>query len=128
MNVPSNLKYSKTHEWLHVEGQEVKVGITDFAQSQLGDVVFVELPKVGQKFKIEDPCAVVESVKAASDIYAPISGEVIRINDHLVKDTSLVNKDPYGEGWFFVIKIENAQEVSNLLDAKAYQSLVEVEA
>lgn len=128
MNIPSDLKYSKTHEWLRIKGQEAVVGITDFAQKQLGDIVFVELPKVGAKFSIEDPCAVVESVKAASDIYVPVSGTVIRVNENLVKDTSFVNKDPFGEGWFFMVQLDNAKEVSGLLDARAYQALIEVEA
>lgn len=128
MNVPSDLKYSKSHEWVRVETDEAKVGITDFAQKQLGDLVYVELPKVGQKLKLEAGCAVVESVKAASDIYAPISGTVTAINTELSKDSGLVNRDPYGSGWFFKVKIENAEEISKLLSAKEYQDLVGSEA
>ncbi|MBI1871641.1 MAG: glycine cleavage system protein GcvH [Chlamydiae bacterium] len=128
MSIPQNLKYSKTHEWVSVKDKTGIVGITDFAQKELGDIVYVELPKVGQKIKLEDPCAVVESVKAASDIYAPISGTVTRINDKLQKETGLVNQDPYGEGWFFEITIESPKELEELLESKAYQDLVGAQA
>jgi len=126
MNIPGDLKYSKTHEWVRMDGKEGTVGITDFAQRELGDIVYVELPKVGQKLKVEDPCAVVESVKAASDIYVPISGTVVRINESLLKDTSLVNKDPYGQGWFFTLQLDGNHE--NLLNAEDYSKLIQPEA
>jgi glycine cleavage system H protein len=126
MNVPSNLKYSKTHEWVRIEGKEGTVGITDFAQRELGDIVYVELPKIGQKLSFEAPCAVVESVKAASDIYAPVSGTVLKINDALLKDTSLVNKDPYGQGWFFTLQLDGQEE--HLLKSDDYSKLIQPEA
>ncbi|MBI1884514.1 MAG: glycine cleavage system protein GcvH [Chlamydiae bacterium] len=128
MNVPKDLKYSKTHEWVRSEKGEGVVGITDFAQHELGDVVFVELPKVGQKLKAEDSCAVVESVKAASDIYAPLSGTVLRVNESLAKDTSVVNKDPYDSGWFFVLQLDPHSLATELLSAQDYQRLIGVEA
>lgn len=128
MNIPLDLKYSKTHEWVRIKGNEATVGITDFAQKELGDIVYIELPKMGQKLKAEDPCAVVESVKAASDIYAPISGTVIRMNDALEKDTSLVNKDPYHLGWFFTVELNSPDETERLLSPKDYQNLISTEA
>jgi glycine cleavage system H protein len=127
MNIPGDLKYSKTHEWVRTDGKEGTVGITDFAQRELGDIVYVELPKVGQKLKVEDPCAVVESVKAASDIYVPVSGTVVRINESLLKDTSLVNKDPYGQGWFFTLQLDDKNGTS-LLNAEDYSKLIQPEA
>ena len=128
MNVVEDLKYSKTHEWIRFKDQEGLIGITDFAQHELGDVVFVELPKVGQKLIRQEPCAVIESVKAASDIYAPVSGTVVRVNESLAKDTSLVNKDPYGSGWFFAIQPEGDDDFRDLLSAAEYQKLIQSEA
>lgn len=128
MNIPSQLKYTKSHEWVRLEGKEVITGITDFAQHELGDIVFVELPKVSQKINIEDPCAVVESVKAASDVYAPISGKVIRVNGALSLDTGLVNKDPYGEGWFYAIEPSDPEQLKDLLSSEDYQQLSHSEA
>src|SRR6478736_2310089 len=116
-NVPADLKYAKSHEWARVNGDTATVGITDHAQHELTDVVFVELPAVGKKFKAGEACAVVESVKTASDIYAPMSGEIVEINSALADNPGLVNTSAYGEGWFFKIKLSNAGEAGNLLDA-----------
>ncbi len=120
-NVPENLRYTESHEWANAETAEViKVGITDHAQAQLGDLVFVELPAVGDEFDQGDACAVVESVKAASDIYSPIAGEVVAVNDALEDDPALVNTDPYGEGWLFAIKPADEDALDDLLDAETY--------
>lgn len=128
MNVPSNLKYSRTHEWVEVKGASARIGITDFAQKELGDIVYIELPKIGQKIKAEESCAVVESVKAASDIYAPLSGTVAQINENLQKETAVVNQDAYGQGWFFEIHLDDVKETEGLLNASDYQELIGVEA
>jgi len=114
--------YTKEHEWIRVEGAEATVGITDFAQSQLGDVVFVELPDVGRQVTKGGDAAVVESVKAASDVYAPVSGEVTEANQALVDDSALVNSDPEGEGWFFRLRLSDVSELDGLMDADAYKS------
>ncbi len=118
--VPSDLRYAKTHEWVRVAGEYAVVGITDHAQHELTDVVFVELPQKGRKLKAGESCAVVESVKTASDIYTPISGEVAAINDAVVANPALVNTDPYGEGWFFKVKLSNPEESAALLSADDY--------
>ena len=112
--------YTPDHEWLRIDGDVATIGITDYAQTQLGDVVFVELPKVGRALKKAEAAAVVESVKAASDVYAPITGEIIEINDALVADPSLVNSDPQGAGWFFKLKLANRADADTLLDEAAY--------
>ena len=122
--VPSDLRYAKTHEWVRVAGEYATVGITDHAQHELTDVVFVELPKQGRTLKAGESCAVVESVKTASDIYTPISGEVTAVNDAVVANPALVNTDPYGEGWFFKIKLANPAEAQNLLSADDYAKQV----
>lgn len=114
--------YTADHEWLRIEGDVATVGITDYAQSQLGDVVFVELPKVGRALKKAEPAAVVESVKAASDVYAPISGEVIAANDALAADPALVNSDPAGAAWFFKLRIADKGELAGLMDEAAYKA------
>jgi glycine cleavage system H protein len=114
--------FTKEHEWIRVEGDEAVVGITDFAQGQLGDVVFVELPDVGRQVTKGGDAAVVESVKAASDVYAPVSGEVIEANQALVDDSALVNSDPEGEGWFFRLRLSDTPELDGLMDADAYKS------
>ncbi|MDB6030674.1 MAG: hypothetical protein JWM16_1012 [Verrucomicrobiales bacterium] len=119
-NVPADLKYAKSHEWVRVSGDMATVGITDHAQHELTDVVFVELPAVGRKVKAGEACAVVESVKTASDIYSPVSGEVTEINQTVVDQPGLVNTDPYGNGWFYKIKLSNAGETSGLMDPAAY--------
>jgi glycine cleavage system H protein len=114
--------YSKEHEWIRVEGDEATVGITDFAQGQLGDIVFVEVPEAGKQVVKGGEAAVVESVKAASDVYAPVSGEVIEGNQALVDDPALVNSDPEGEGWFFKLRLSDPAELDGLMDADAYKS------
>jgi len=125
MNVPENLKYTAEHEWVHAEADgTVTVGITDHAQSALGDLVFVEVPEVGRKLAAGDACCVVESVKAASDVYAPIAGEVVEANTALADAPEKVNQDPYA-AWLFKLKPANAGDVAKLLDAAAYRSAVE---
>ena len=127
-NIPAELKYVSSHEWIRDEGDgTLTVGITDHAQDLLGDVVFVELPEVGSSFGAGDDMGVVESVKAASDLYAPISCEVIAVNDALEDAPETVNSDPYGDGWFFRVKATDAGELDDLLDAEAYGALCEAE-
>jgi len=118
--IPSDLKYAKSHEWVRVSGDVATVGITDHAQHELTDIVFVELPESGRKVKAGDDCAVVESVKTASDIYSPVSGEVTEVNRAVVDDPALVNSDPYGDGWFYKIKLSNPAELSGLLSPEQY--------
>ena len=118
--IPSDLKYAKSHEWVRVSGDVATVGITDHAQHELTDIVFVELPESGRKIKAGDDCAVVESVKTASDIYSPVSGEVTEVNRAVVDDPALVNSDPYGDGWFYKIKLSNPAELSGLLSPAQY--------
>ncbi|MFZ1991449.1 MAG: glycine cleavage system protein GcvH [Alphaproteobacteria bacterium] len=117
------LRYTKDHEWVRMDGEIATIGITPYAQEKLGDLVYVELPKIGAKFTQGAAIAVVESVKAASDVYAPISGEVIAVNDLLTKEPELVNSEPTGEGWLFKMKISNAVELASLLDEIAYRAL-----
>ena len=124
-NVPADLKYAKSHEWVRVNGGEAVVGITDHAQHELTDVVFVELPEVGRKLKAGESCAVVESVKTASDIYSPVSGEVIEANKAVVDNPALVNSDPYSKGWFFKVKLSNSSEVEALLTPEQYSNQIE---
>lgn len=125
-NIPANLKYASSHEWLRADGDGVyTVGITEHAQELLGDMVFVELPEVGDAVTQGDDCAVAESVKAASDIYAPVSGEVVAINEALSDSPELVNSSPYEDGWMFKIKIADEAELSALLDAAGYQAIVD---
>ncbi|MEW6304307.1 MAG: glycine cleavage system protein GcvH [Verrucomicrobiota bacterium] len=119
-NVPSDLKYAASHEWVRVAGDAATIGITDHAQHELTDVVFVELPKPGRKVKAGEACAVVESVKTASDIYSPVSGEVTEVNQAVSNNPALVNSDPYGQGWFFKLKLAQADELGKLLAADAY--------
>lgn len=120
--IPENLKYTKTHEWAEPLGDgTIKIGITDHAQDLLGDMVFVEIPEVGRKVAAGQECAVVESVKAASDVYSPVSGEVVAVNEALSTAPELINQDPYGEGWIFRIKPNQADSLSSLLDANAYK-------
>jgi glycine cleavage system H protein len=124
MEFPQELYYTETHEWLRVKNGEVVVGITSYAQEQLRDVVFIELPKVGKKVRAKDPCAVIESVKAAFDIYAPVSGTVANANKELEGQPELVNKDPYDQGWIFAIKMDDPAQLQTLLTAQAYVSMV----
>ena len=119
--------YSEEHEWIRVEGDTATVGITDFAQGQLGDIVFVELPDAGRQVTKGGEAAVVESVKAASDVYAPVSGEVTDANQALIDDPSLVNSDPEGEGWFFRLRLANPSELEGLMDADAYKAFCEAQ-
>ena len=119
-NIPADLKYAKTHEWVRIAGDIATIGITDHAQHELTDVVFVELPAQGRKVKAGEACAVVESVKTASDIYSPVTGEVIETNTHVTDNPALVNTDPYGQGWFFKVKLSNPGETSNLMGGDAY--------
>ncbi len=122
----SDRRYSESHEWASEEDQGVvKVGITDHAQAQLGDLVFVELPEEGAHVAQGDACAVVESVKAASDIYSPVSGEVVSINDQLADAPEMVNSDPYNDGWLFSVRIEDAEELNNLMTAEGYAAHTE---
>ena len=123
-NVPSDLKYAKSHEWVRVAGEEATVGITDHAQHELTDVVFVELPEVGRKLKAGESCAVIESVKTASDIYSPVTGDVTEINKTVVENPALVNTEPYSGGWFFKVKLSNPAEVTALLGPEAYQQQI----
>ncbi len=124
MNFPQNLKYTKDHEWILVAGETGTVGITDHAQGELGDVVFVELPPVGKALKQRESFGTIEAVKAVSDLYAPVSGTVLEVNPDLANAPDLVNKDSYGKGWMVKLKISNPAELSTLLDAAAYASLV----
>ena len=121
----ANIKYSKEHEWIRVDGNIGTVGISNFAQEQLGDVVFVELPDVGKALKKGDEGAVVESVKAASEVYAPVTGEITAINEALDEAPDLINTDPMGNGWFFKISITNASDLDNLMDEAAYKEFAE---
>ena len=126
MNIPTDLQYLKSHEWLRLEGDTATVGITDFAQDQLGDVVFVELPTVGRVVKAGEAVAVVESVKTASDIYSPVSGEVIEVNTSLTDEPEKINAGPYSEGFLFKVKVSSVG--AELIDAAAYQAVAESEA
>lgn len=124
MNIPENLRYATTHEWILVEGDTGTVGITDHAQAELTDIVFAEPPAIGKSVKAGDVAAVVESVKAASDIYAPVGGEVIERNEAIEADPSLLNTDPFGAGWIFKIRIADAAELAALKDAAAYREQI----
>jgi glycine cleavage system H protein len=127
-NIPADLRYSRSHEWVRLEGGEAVIGITDHAQKSLSDVVFVELPPVGSALSLGDRFGVVESVKAASDLYTPVSGMVVAVNEALAADPSVVNSDPYGQGWMLRIKTRNlTAEAGDLLDAVTYESIVAAE-
>lgn len=122
--VPSDLKYLKSHEWVRVSGDTATVGITDHAQHELTDVVFVELPEVGRQVKAGEACAVVESVKTASDIYSPVSGEIVEVNQAATNDPALVNREPFGGGWFYKLKLANPAELTALLTPEQYQAQI----
>jgi glycine cleavage system H protein len=124
MNVPQDLLYTKTHEWVKIEGNKVKVGITDFAQHEITDVVHVELPEVGRAIKKEQPAAVIESVKSAFDIYAPVSGKIVEVNDKVLGNPELVNNSPYEYGYLFVIEFSDEKELNDLLKANDYKNLI----
>ncbi len=121
----SDVRYSEEHEWIRLEGDVGVIGITDYAQDQLGDVVYVELPEVGRRLEKAAEAAVVESVKAASEVYAPAAGEVVAVNEALHDDPSMVNSDPEGAGWFIKIKLDDAAELDRLMDAEAYREYLE---
>jgi glycine cleavage system H protein len=123
-NVPADLKYTKSHEWVRVSGNTAAVGITDHAQHELTDVVFVELPEAGRKVKAGEACAVVESVKTASDIYSPVSGEVVELNKPVTDKPDLVNTEPYAGGWFFKIRLSNPAELNALLSPEDYRTQI----
>jgi len=127
MKVPEELKYTEEHEWVKVEGEIGIVGITDFAQNELSDIVYVELPEVGKNIKKGEVIATVEAVKTVADVYSPISGEIVEVNEKLKDEPSIINNDPYGEGWIAKIKMENPEEINALLDHTAYKKLVEEE-
>ncbi len=118
--VPPDLKYAKSHEWVRLRGDLATIGITDHAQQELTDIVFVELPSIGRKLTAGEACGVVESVKTASDIYSPVSGEVVGANQEVVDTPELVNHEPFGKGWFFQVKVSNPDELDQLLSAEAY--------
>jgi glycine cleavage system H protein len=123
-DIPNDLKYTKSHEWVRAAGDTATIGITDHAQAELTDIVFVELPEAGRKVKAGDGCAVVESVKTASDIYAPVSGEILESNKTVVDDPALANKEPYQGGWFFKIKLSNPAELASLMSPDQYKAQV----
>ena len=124
MNIPDELLYTESHEWIKREDANVRVGITDHAQSELTDVVYVELPKMERQANAKEAIAVVESVKAASDIYAPVKGTVMEVNKALEADPGLINREPYGQGWIFVLKLDNADDLKQLKDAEAYKKQI----
>jgi glycine cleavage system H protein len=124
MNLPTNLKYSKEHEWVRLEGKKAYIGITDFAQSELGDIVFVELPSVGDEIKQDEPFGSVESVKTVSELYAPVSGKVVEVNGDLEDSPELVNESPYEKAWMIVVEITDESEIGKLMDASAYEEMV----
>jgi len=123
-NIPTNLKYVKSHEWVSLDGDVATIGITDFAQSELGDVVYVELPEVGRTLQVDETFGSVESVKTVSDLYAPVAGEVIEVNSALGAQSELVNTDPYGKGYMLKVRIADASAVDSLLDAEGYASAI----
>lgn len=124
MNFPEELKYTKDHEWIRIEGNTATVGITDFAQSELGDIVYVDIDVEGETFEREEPFGNVEAVKTVSDLYMPVSGTIIAINEALDDASELVNEDPYGQGWMIKIEMSNPEEINDLLDASAYQDSI----
>jgi len=125
---PDDLRYSKDHEWVRVEGERASIGVTDYAQKQLGDVVFVELPEVGRTLAAHEVFGTVESVKAVSELFAPIGGEVLETNASLVKTPETINTDPYGAAWMIVVKVSNPEDLDGLMDAAAYKAHVESES
>lgn len=124
MNIPQDLRYSEEHEWAKVEDGRVRVGITDYAQEQLGDVVYVELPDVGDNVSFMEPFGVIESVKAASDLFAPVSGTVVEVNERLEDEPELVNEDPYGEGWMIVVEADDLSELDKLMSPEEYEAML----
>jgi len=125
MNIPENLKYTKDHEWIRVEGEEAFVGITDYAQGELGDIVFIEIETEGEELAKEEVFGTIEAVKTVSDMFMPVGGEVLEVNAKLEESPEVVNKDPYGDGWLIKIKLTDTNELDELLDAAAYKNLLE---
>jgi glycine cleavage system H protein len=124
MNIPDNLRYTKDHEWLRIEGEDAFVGVTDFAQSELGDIVFVEIETVGETLKKEDVFGTVEAVKTVSDLFMPVSGEILELNPVLENTPEAINKDPYGDGWMIKIRLTDPSEIETLLTAEKYKELL----
>ncbi len=125
MNIPDSLKYTKEHEWVKIEGNTATIGITEFAQKELGDIVFIEVETVGETLEIEEPFGTIEAVKTVSDLFMPLSGEVIEFNEVLESNPEIVNKDPYGEGWIVIVKISDPGQIEDLLDADSYKEIIE---
>ncbi len=128
MTVPADMKFTKSHEWVRVDGDVATVGLADFAQSELGDITYLELPEVGDSISAKDPLGVVESVKAASDIYAPVSGEVVERNEAAIDKPELVNQDPFGDAWLIKVRLSDASQLDELMDSAAYSALLDSEA
>ena len=124
MNVPSNLKYTKDHEWIAIDGDIATVGITEFAQGELGDIVYVEVETVDETLDVEEIFGTVEAVKTVSDLFLPLSGEIIELNEHLESEPETVNSDPYGEGWMIKLRISKPEEIEDLLDDAAYKEII----
>lgn len=124
MNLPAELKYTKEHEWVKVEGNIAYIGITDFAQSELGDIVFVELPEVGDDVEADEPFGSVESVKTVSELYAPVSGKVVEVNERLADEPELVNASPYGDAWMIAVELSDTAQLDTLLDADGYKKAI----
>ena len=124
MNIPDNLKYTKEHEWVRLEGDVAVVGITDFAQGELGDIVFVEVETVDEKLDADEVFGTVEAVKTVSDLFLPVAGEIVEFNEAVEDDPALVNNDPYGEGWLIKVKVSNPADVDGLLDGEAYKAVI----
>ena len=124
MNIPQSLKYTKEHEWVREDGDTVTVGITDHAQGELGDIIFVEFPEIGQRIKRDEPCGTIEAVKTVADLFAPISGTVTEINETLDDSPESVNQDPYGDGWMVKVSVSEAGELDNLMSAVQYQEMI----
>ena len=124
MNTPKELRYSEEHEWVKTEGEQVRIGITDFAQSELGDIVFVELPEVGDEVTADEPFGSVESVKTVSELYSPVTGKVIAINEDLSDNPEFVNESPYEKAWMIVVELSDASEMDNLMTAEQYEEMV----
>ncbi len=125
MLVKDELKYTKEHEWVKVENQIATVGITDYAQGELGDIIFVELPKVGTKVTQMGPFGIIEAVKAVSELFSPVTGEIIEVNQRLEKEATIINKDPYGEGWIIKVKVTDLKQLDSLLTSDKYKTLIE---
>lgn len=128
MNLPEDLKYSKEHEWVRVSGNIATIGVSDYAQDQLGEVVFIELPDEGEEFEKDDAFGVIESVKSVNDIYAPVTGRIMEVNDPVVDSPEIINEDPYGEGWLVKIEISDLKELGELMSAKDYEAYIKEES